>query len=89
MRRKEKLYVMISFVVGTCLFFISLAMIFCNIRKIEAEEKQQVEIFAQEKGDHANSWRYEDGKAEGKYKKIFKNIDKASDKTFQCNGAGN
>lgn len=62
MRRKEKLYVMISFVVGTCLFFISLAMIFCNIRKIRAEEKQQVEIFAQEKGDHANSWRYEDGK---------------------------
>lgn len=69
MRRKEKLYVMISFVVGTCLFFISLAMIFCNIRKIEAEEKQQVEIFAQEKGDHANSWRYEDGKLKENTKK--------------------
>lgn len=60
---------MISFVVGTCLFFISLAMIFCNIRKIEAEEKQQVEIFAQEKGDHANSWRYEDGKLKENTKK--------------------
>lgn len=62
MRKNEKLYVIISFIVGTCLFLISSAMLFFSIQKVWAGEKQEIQISAEEKGDHANSWRYKDGK---------------------------
>lgn len=87
MRRSEKLYVIISFIVGTCLFLISSVMLFFSIQKVWAGEKQEIEVSVEEKGDHANSWRYEDGELkENKQKSSrvsVKQVEKPEDATAQ------
>lgn len=87
MRRSEKLYVIISFIVGACLFLISSIMLFFSIQNVWAGEKQKIEASAEEKGDHANSWRYEDGKLKENVQKSSKvsvrQVEKPKDATAQ------
>lgn len=61
MRKNERLYVIISFIIGLCLLLFSSLMFFCNIHRIWAAEKQETVASVEEKNDQANSWRYEDG----------------------------
>lgn len=87
MRRSEKLYVIISFIVGTCLFLISSIMLFFSIQEVWAGEKQEIEVSAEEKGDHANSWRYEDGKLKENVQKSsrvsVRQVERPNDATAQ------
>ncbi|MDY2726771.1 MAG: GH25 family lysozyme [Anaerostipes faecalis] len=61
MRRSEKLFVFISFIIGLCLLLFSSLMLFCDIHTIWASENQNVIASDQENNDCANSWRFKNG----------------------------